>query len=276
MEACETVYQRKLDLHVHTDNSPDGNHSAMFLCEQAEFNGMRAVALTDHCETDVYRAEHFDKRVQAAFMEATMAQSAFRGKVLVLRGIELGQPHYDVKTAEEILRTRPYDVVIGSVHNLRGRQDFYFMESFDPAEVHAILTEYFDEILQMLEWGNFDVLAHLTYPLRYFYAKSGISVDLADYKQQVDEILLRTAHLQKALEINTAGLRQPIGKLSPEFETVKRFRELGGKYVTYGSDAHYAEHIGAGLTEAYDVMRAAGFSELTFFQQRTPLQMPIE
>ena len=41
------MYQRKLDLHVHTDNSPDGNHSAMFLCERAELAGMRAIALTD-------------------------------------------------------------------------------------------------------------------------------------------------------------------------------------------------------------------------------------
>ena len=85
-----------------------------------------------------------------------------------------------------------------------------------------------------------------------------------------------TAETGKALEINTAGLRQPIGKTSPELETVKRFRALGGKYVTYGSDAHYAEHIGAGLDTAYDMMREAGFTHFTFFQQRTPLQMPIE
>lgn len=270
------MYQRKLDLHVHTDNSPDGNHSPMFICERAEFDGMRAIALTDHCEVDAYKTEHYNKRVQQAYFECSKAQSAFCGKVLVLRGIELGQPHYDKATAAAILGKREYDVVIGSVHNLRGRADFYFTESFKPEEVHALLTEYFDELLNMLEWGNFDVLAHLTYPLRYFYAKSGISVDLDAYKSQIDEILKRAAETDKALEINTAGLRQPIGKLSPEFETVKRFHELGGKYVTYGSDAHYAEDVGKGMAEAYDVMLAAGFAELTMFQQRTPLQMKIE
>ncbi len=270
------MYQKKLDLHVHTDNSPDGNHSAMFICEQAEFMGMRALAFTDHCEVDTYKTEHYDKRVRQAYFEASKAQSAFCGKVLVLRGIELGQPHYDKATAEEILKKRAYDEVIASVHNLRDREDFYFMESFDEASVRALLTEYFDEILRMLEWGDFDILAHLTYPFRYFYAKSGICVDINDYKKQVDEILKLTAEKGKALEINTAGLRQPIGKLSPEFETVRRFRELGGEFVTYGSDAHFAEDVGKGLEEAYDVMRAAGFRELTLFQQRTPLKMPIE
>lgn len=270
------MFQRKLDLHVHTDNSPDGNHSPMFICEHAEFDGMRAIALTDHCEVDAYKSERYDKRVQQAYFEASKAQSAFRGKVLVLRGIELGQPHYDKETANAILSARNYDVVIGSVHNLRGKEDFYFMERFDEREVHALLTEYFEELLNMLAWGNFDVLAHLTYPLRYFYAKSGISVDLSEYQTQIDEILKRTAETGKALEINTAGLRQPIGKLSPELETVRRFYELGGKYVTYGSDAHYAEDVGKGMEEAYNTMLAAGFTELTMFQQRTPLKMKIE
>ena len=93
------MYQRIIDLHVHTDNSPDGNHSAMFICERAELNGVRALALTDHCEVERYKSEHYDKRVKHAFFEASKAQSAFRGKVLVLRGIELGQPHYDPETA---------------------------------------------------------------------------------------------------------------------------------------------------------------------------------
>ena len=43
------MYQRKLDLHVHTDNSPDGNHSSMFICERAEFDGMRAIAVSYQC-----------------------------------------------------------------------------------------------------------------------------------------------------------------------------------------------------------------------------------
>lgn len=75
------MYQRKLDLHVHTDNSPDGNHTAMFICEKAEFDGMRAIAFTDHCEVDSYKEESYDKRVQQAYFEMTKAQLAFRGKV---------------------------------------------------------------------------------------------------------------------------------------------------------------------------------------------------
>lgn len=269
------MYQRTVDLHVHTDNSPDGNHSAMFICEKAEMAGLRAVAFCDHCEIDSFYEEQYDKRIRAAYFEASKAQSAYRGKVLVLKGIELGQPHYNPALAEQVLALRKYDQVIGSVHNLRGIQDFYFMESFTKESAADYFTQYLDEIIHLLEWGNFDILAHLTYPLRYFYAKSGIEIDMQAYRAQTDEILKLTAEKDKALEINSAGLRQPIGKLSPEFEIVKRFKALGGKYVTYGSDAHYADDLAAGITEVYDVMKAAGFSEMTLFQHRCPLLMPI-
>lgn len=270
------MYQRLIDMHVHSDNSPDGNHTAMYVCEKAELMGVRALAFTDHCEVDSYYDESYDKRTQQAYFEVTKAQSAFRGKVLVLKGVELGQGHYDTELADKILARYPYDVVIGSIHNLKQKQDFYFMESFTEDTVRELVKEYFDEIRNMIDWGKFDILAHLTYPFRYFYSKSGISVNINDYKEQVDDILKTLVKSEKALEINSAGLRQPIKKLSPEFETVRRFKELGGEYITFGSDAHYADDLAKGVQEAYDAMRKAGFKMMTFYQQRTPLQVPIE
>ena len=89
------MYRKLVDMHVHSDNSPDGHHSAMFICEKAELMGVRAIAFTDHCEIDVYEKEDYDRRVVQSFFEISKAQSAFRGKVLVLRGIELAQGHYD-------------------------------------------------------------------------------------------------------------------------------------------------------------------------------------
>ena len=83
------MYKRTVDLHVHTDNSPDGNHSAMFICEKAELTKLRALAFCDHCEIDSFYQDKYDKRIRSAYYEVAMAQSAFRGKVLVLEGIEL-------------------------------------------------------------------------------------------------------------------------------------------------------------------------------------------
>ena len=271
------MYKNIVDLHVHTDNSFDGNHSATFFCEQAEFMDLRALAFTDHCEVDQFEGDPtYEKRIFQAFFEIAKVRSAFRGKLLVLNGIELGQPAYDIETANKIINSHDYDQILGSVHNLRGGDDFYFMENLTLPEAEKLLKEYFDALIEMLHWGNFDVLAHLTYPLRYFYSKSNLGIDLNKFKNQIDEILLLTAKSDKALEINTAALRQPLNKLSPEVDIVKRFKELGGKYVTVGSDAHYAEHLAADIDMAYSCAIGAGFDSITFFQKRTPIQMKIE
>jgi len=47
----------------------------------------------------------------------------------------------------------------------------------------------------------------------------------------------------------------------------KRYRELGGKYCTLGSDAHYKEHVGRRLQEA---LALAAQAELTpvYFKAR--------
>ncbi len=271
------MYKNIVDLHVHTDNSFDGNHSATFFCEKAEFMDLRAVAFTDHCEVDQFRGDPaYEKRIFQAFFEVSKVRSAFRGKILILNGIELGQPAFDTETADRILSTHDYDMVLGSVHNLRGGEDFYFMENLTLKEAEKLLEEYFNALIELLEWGNFDVLAHLTYPLRYFYSKSNLTIDLSKFKDQIDEILLLTAKSGKALEINTAALRQPLNKLSPEVDIVKRFKELGGKYVTVGSDAHYAEHLAADIDMAYSCALEAGFDGITFFQKRTPIEMKIE
>lgn len=271
------MFKNIVDLHVHTDNSFDGNYSATFFCEKAEMTELRAIAFTDHCEVDQFNGEvHNEKGVFQAFFEIAKVRSAFRGKLLVLNGIELGQPAFDTETADKILSRFDFDQVIGSVHNLRGGEDFYYMKDVPMDEAKRLLKEYFDEIIIMLEWGNFDVLAHLTYPLRYFYSQSGLSIDLSEFKEQTDKILRLTAEKNIALEINTAALRQPLQQLSPEVDLIKRFHELGGKYITVGSDAHYVEHLAADIDMAYSAAKEAGFDCVTIFQNRTPIQMKIE
>jgi len=265
-----------MDLHVHTDNSFDGHHPAMFMCETAVSMGLRAVAFTDHCEVDAYYTDSFDRSVRQSYLENAKARSAFMGQLLVLQGIELAQPHYDKELAEKIVSSYQYDIVIGSVHNLRDRRDFYYMESFNPDEIDSLVNEYLDELIGLAEWGGFDTLAHLTYPFRYFYARSGITVDINEYKEKVDTILSLLVEKEKALEINTGGLRQPLNKLSPEFETIKRFKDMGGKFITIGSDAHYAEHLASGFAEAKEAALAAGFKSETFFQSHSPFEIPIE
>ena len=192
--------QRIIDTHVHTDNSPDGHHSAMYMCECAEMAGLRAIAFTDHVEADAYRRDHYDRVALQSFIDVTKARSAFRGKLLVCAGVELGQPMYDVATSEEILANLPYDMVIGSVHNFQNEQDFMYLD-YSQWDITDLMNKYFDELIKLARWAKFDTLAHMTYPLRYIVGEHGIPVDMSKFSDKVDEILSLLVKNEKALEI---------------------------------------------------------------------------
>ena len=149
-------------------------------------------------------------------------------------------------------------------------------DGFSDSELDAMFEEYLKELLLMVKWGGFDILAHLTYPLRYIVGENHRTIDLKRHSDLIDEILRAAAQSGKALEINTSGLRQPLGETLPTLPFIQRFREFGGEYVTVGSDAHFAEDLGKGVNEGMEIARQAGFSHVTLFQNRTPLPIPIE
>lgn len=268
------TYGRLCDLHTHTVCSFDGESPASAIVEAAEAAGLAAIAITDHCECNAYLADGFDQAASASYRAARAAARDFRGKVEVLAGLELGQPTQDLTSAEQALHIENWDFVIGSLHNLSGMEDFYFLD-YRAMDIEACLTRYFQELLELVEWGEFDTLAHITYPLRYIVGEAGIAVDLSRFGQPLDAILRLLAQKGKALEINTSGLRQKLKNTLPGLALVRRFRALGGRYVTIGSDAHRPQDVGAGLREGYRIARQAGFENIALYRGREPFLLPI-
>ena len=75
-------FKNLVDFHLHTDNSDDGFDPVMLMCEHAVNVGLRAVAITDHCEINRYRADiyRFDKSIRQSFIEAKKAKDAAKEK----------------------------------------------------------------------------------------------------------------------------------------------------------------------------------------------------
>lgn len=268
-------YRHLSDCHIHSDFSPDADDSVVMLCEQAEKLGIYLITITDHCECNLYLEDGYDKSVQQSFFETRKAASAFPDRLQIRSGVELGQPLQNLSAAQEILKVCEFDFVLGSVHNIKGMEDFYFLD-YNKIDAAPLLDRYFDEVLEMAEWNGFDSLAHLTYPLRYIVGEYGIKIPWSRYRTKVDLILKTLVKNEKALELNTSGLRQKIGETMPNLEVIRRFRELGGKYVTLGSDAHRFRDVALGIETGMDLLLQAGFSHFTVFTKRTPKLITIE
>jgi histidinol-phosphatase (PHP family) len=270
-------YKNLMDLHMHTDNSFDGHAPATLLCEKAVEKGLRAIAFTDHVEMDLYREEHFDRTAKQSYFQAVQARSAFRGVLVVCAGVEMGEATYNLPESEALISSYHYDIVLGSIHNLRGMQDFWFLpySEYSDEKIAELLREYFEELRLLAVWGKFDVLTHLTYPLRYIVGEHHRNVDITDYYGQIDTVLQAVIANNLALEINTSGLRQPLGLTMPDEPILRRYKALGGEKISFGSDAHYTDHVGAGLTIGMDLALRCGFTRCCLFGERECVELPI-
>ncbi len=266
------------DSHTHSENSFDGHDSVIMICDRAANLGLYSITVTDHCECNEFygNKDHFDYRsaIANSIRDTAKAHALYHDRLKIYTGIELGQPTQDRKAAEEALSLTEYDFVLGSLHNLRGEQDFYFLE-YTPQNAPLLLERYFCELLELVQENCFDSLAHLSYPMRYIGAHPEITANMDYFKSELDEVLSTLAKNDRALEVNTSGLRQMMGKTLPDEDVIRRFRELGGKYVTLGSDAHRWGDVGAGIEDGLQLLLKCGFTHFTVFEKRQPKLLPI-
>lgn len=268
-------YRYISDSHVHSDCSRDGADPTMMMCENAARLGLYALTMTDHCECNAYYTEAYDRSIRQSFFEAHKAAAVFRERLHVFAGVEVGQPMQDLTAAEDVLNACEFDFALASVHNVKNLKDFFELD-YSKIELNDALNRYFDEILETIEWGRFDSLSHLTYPWRYIVGEHGLTIQDELYEDKIDEILKQLIRKRKSLEVNTSGFRQKLGETMPNEIILRRYRELGGKMITLGSDAHRWADVGAGIEQGLALLRKIGFTHFTIYVQHQPKFLPIE
>ena len=269
------INTRLIDMHTHSDNSPDGIHSPMYMCERAVDKGLRALAITDHCEIDKFFEQKYASSVFHSYFETAKARRAFEGQLLVLIGLEIGQYSSNPQLADKIVDKYPFDFILGSVHTPRGFNEDIKEIDYSKLDVYEFMNNYFDELAELASWRGCDSLAHITCPMRRIQGYYNINFDYDRVSESLDRLLTSIIKNNKALEVNTSGLRQDIGLLMPEERIIRRYKELGGSYVAIGSDSHTVNDVGAGIEEAMAVIKACGFDKITFYASRQAMQIDI-
>ena len=280
-----------IDCHTHCRFSPDGQDEPIQLAQKAIERGLTAWALTDHCECNTwFEPEHYGIDSKTADYDDIIMYNCrkyhndsiepinvlaqqLEGRIEFVRGAELGQPLQAVEIADEILSDKALDFVIGSLHNNAGSPDFYYLQydKMTAAEITKLLDDYFAQLLEMCEWGRFDVLGHITYPLRYITGKYAISIDLNRYKDICAQIFKTLIGKGKGIEINTSGLFTDYKTTMPDRSLLALYKDLGGEVLSLGSDAHCAEKIGQGIDIGAQLAKDCGFKYCTYFKNHKPV-----
>ncbi len=264
------------DLHTHSRFSQDGHPTIFQMCEAALKNGLTGLTVTDHFDLSYdpigfpFYMEHEAQRRE----EFEEAREQFSGRLDLLWGLELGNPQYYPDIARQFLESRLFDFILGSVHFTPDGQDIYLIQYGDQAQIDEFFSVYLNELLHLIEFGGFDSLAHLDYPLRVMRGKT--EPCMRRYEEAVDRVLRSVIEKGLALEINTRGLMDWKNRTEPEEWVLRRFYELGGRMITIGSDAHKHEIVGFEIRQAAQIASRIGFEGMTVFRGRQPALIPFD
>jgi histidinol-phosphatase (PHP family) len=243
------------DYHTHTTASFDGTADLRAMAQAAERMGLTELAITDHC----------DFGGGQPFVPGLLPLSEFEAvdiPVKLIRGIEIGQPHHEPDAANALLDSYKPKFILASLHNLRGKEDFYHM-TYDNAEAsRKLLAEYVRELFELVAWGRFSVMGHITYPLRYM---DKLGVDAAAHFCEYEDLFRLIIKNGQGIELNVSGLIRGFGTTQPDLPLLKLYRRCGGEIITIGTDSHKPEDVGQCFDDGLSLLRAAGFTAVTSF-----------
>ncbi len=264
------------DTHMHCYFSGDSEADPDDMIKAAKAAGLSGLCFTDHLDYDFpFDPPGLFEPDLDAYGEAMRAlRAAHTGDFRVLHGIELGvQPHLHEKLAR-VVADGAYDFVICSSHTVDG-MDLYYKDFYEGKDEHTAYLRYFTSILENLDgFSDFDVYGHIDYVVRYGPNTNKFFTYDA-YADVLDAILQKLVDMGKGIEINTGGFKYGLGHPNPCEDILKRYRALGGEIITIGSDAHEPKHVAYDFAKVPGILREAGFTHFTVFENRKPVFYPL-
>lgn len=263
------------DYHVHTSFSGDCSVSPETMIRSAIDRGIQHLCLTDHMDYDYMESDVFFEFDPAEYFHRLLPmKEQFAGQIDLAIGIELGLQPYLSKKHHNLVFSNSFDFVIGSIHLVHCK-DPYFPSFFNGRKEEDAYLEYFQCALQNLQaYSNFDVFGHLDYVVRYGPSQNQY-YSYNRYMEILDEILRILVKKDIGLEVNTGGYKYGLNDPNPCKDIICRYRELGGKIVTLGSDAHDPAFLAYEFDRAADLLKECGFSSYFIFHDRRPEEIGL-
>jgi histidinol-phosphatase (PHP family) len=250
-----------IDYHLHVvahGDRPMTVENILAYCEVAQERGIGQMGITEH-------DRYLDDIDLAAFQEAREQTS-----VELRLGIEIDFVPGEEERMDHDATELPYDYVIGSVHRVDGEEVDRATDQaiYERWETYDLYEAYYANVRAAALSGRFEVLGHpdLIKIFRRFPEK--------DITGMLEETADAVAESGIVVDVNTAGLRKPIGEIYPSRKLLEMFHRRGVPIIL-SSDAHAPDEVGMGYEKSIPLVRDVGYREVVTFKDRERGTLPL-
>lgn len=271
------------DIHTHTAFSPDGRDGIEKMTARAAELGISYYGIAEHFNYDYDRLRlTIDGKAvppideEAYFACARILQKKLKGRLTLLVGAEFGFDHTG-EALERYLRTQEKyspDFIVNSVHTCLGA-DCYFPHYCEGRSKEYAYNAYLYRVLESLDAPyRYDIVAHVGYCSRNAtYPDPKLRYE--DFADVLDAIFKKIIAKDKILEVNSSA-KTAGSPFIPDTDILARYYELGGRRVSFASDAHDAARVADKRQIVVEALKKIGFSCITVPCKGEYLQIPID
>src|SRR5699024_8697934 len=251
---------------MHSTFSTDCETPMEETVQSAIDKGIKEICFTEHIDYEYPDPSIvFDLDIPAYTASIEGLREKYADQITIKKGVEIGvQPHL-LKRYERLLEKEYFDFIICSMHTTN-KQDLHSGDLFKGRSAEEAYRMYYEELLTCVkQFDAYNVLGHLDLVKRYQTLHT--EENFHDIIQEIFRVIIPEG---KGIEVNASGYGYGLHSAMPSVDILQLYADLGGKFVTLGSDAHEARHVAYRFPEIIEQLLAVGIEYTATFTNRQP------
>jgi histidinol-phosphatase (PHP family) len=254
-----------IDYHIHTKLCGHATGEMEQYVERAIEIGLSEIGFSDHFPFIDFKDTGFAMSLSQLplYIQKVVELREKYPTITIRLGIEADYfPHLENKIGD-LLAQHPFDYVYGSVHIL---DDWIFDSPYaypewNLADVDRVYEHYIELLHRAAQSGLYDIMAHCDLAKIYGFRPT------KNLHPLWESLMKCFKENGLATEINTAGLRKPVGEIYPAEEIIALIKKHDVPIV-FGSDAHRPEDVGRDFDRARQLALKYGITSIAQFRGR--------
>ena len=250
----------RLDYHMHTTFSDGGSEMAEYVNEAAK-KKIDEIGFSDHIY--LKKEDWSMSRADLPNYVSNISKLKKNAQTSLKMGLEVEFVPCGMAGLMEMINRFDFDYLMGSVHYIG---DWQFdnekqIEEWKRRDITQVCEQYYDLVQVMAKTQLFDFVGHLDLVKKFNHRPN------RDLKDLLLETVKTIGKSGMCIEVNTGGLRKPCREVYPSEKLLKICFD-NGLPITFGSDAHSPEDVGADFDKAVNLARRVGYVEMVRFTKR--------